>query len=550
MITRADLRDLPTYRDAFTDVGYWRDDPLHRCLFDAAGRRPDEVLWDDGCESLTVGDAAERARSLAGGLASLGIRRGDVVSFQLPNWVEAGVVFFATSLLGGILNPITPIYRRREVEFILGQSGAPVVFVPESHDGFDYRSMMERALDSGNLPDLKTVVTVRSEPEPEPNSPVETYESLVDESPSVSPGRDLDPNDPALLLYTSGTTGQPKGVLHTHNTILHENDTIIDLYELTGDDRIFMPAPVTHITGLRFGILLAPMIEGSTVFLDDWDPEQALKIIEREKLTFTVGATPFLKGLLESPDFDDRDTRSLRVFACGGADIPPELIERANRETPWEVIRVYGSTEFPTATSSKLEDPPDRKARTDGLAIGAVKVKIVDSRGREQPAGEPGEILLKGPERFLGYLKPSLNRDAFTEDDWYRSGDLGRVDEHGYLEVIGRKKDIIVRGGENISPKEVEDLLYEHPAVQECAIVPMPDEEMGEKGCAYVVTVPGDEISFPEMVNHLEGCEIARQKLPERLEIIEELPKTASGKVQKYKLRDRIERRLKEEPTP
>jgi cyclohexanecarboxylate-CoA ligase len=338
-------------------------------------------------------------------------------------------------------------------------------------------------------------------------------------------------SDVCLLLYTSGTTAEPKGVLHSHDTLRYENRSMVELLDLTPYETVFMPSPVTHISGFLYGVLLPPMLGSTVVYLDIWDPERAADLIEAYQCRFTLGATPFLQGLVDAYDKKGHGA-ALRVFPCGGADVPPELIRRGRRVLGCAVMRVYGSSEFPTYSCSAPGDDVWLAAETDGPPIGPVQHRI------DGPPGQPGELLVRGPELFLGYLDRQLNSEAFTPDGWFRTGDLA-TEDRGAITIRGRGKDIIIRGGENISAKQVEDCLYQHPSVREVAVVAMPDARMGETGCAFVVP-QGDPPTLQSLCAFLEQAGMARQKFPERLEIVSELPKTPSGKVQKFLLRQRV----------
>jgi cyclohexanecarboxylate-CoA ligase len=344
--------------------------------------------------------------------------------------------------------------------------------------------------------------------------------------------------DVVLLLYTSGTESNPKGVLHSHDTLRHECRSIIDLYRLTTDDRVLMPSPLTHITGLLYGLQLPLMLGTAVVLQDVWDVPTTLELIGQERCQFMVGATPFLHGIVHAPELGAHDVSSLRVFACGGADIAPSLIEAARTRLDITASRLYGSTELPTSTGTPIDAPVDRHAEADGAAIGAAELRIVDEGGEELPPGTRGELQVRGPELCLGYLDPGLNERAFTDDGWLRSGDLAIADDQGYIRIAGRAKDVIIRGGENLSAREIEDLLLEHPDVVEVAVVGYPDEVMGERACAFVVT--GAALTLEQLVAFLRKRQVANQKLPEHLRVVDELPKTASGKIQKYRLRDRL----------
>jgi cyclohexanecarboxylate-CoA ligase len=341
-----------------------------------------------------------------------------------------------------------------------------------------------------------------------------------------------------LLLYTSGTTAAPKGVVHTHNTLDYEIRSVIEFFGLSRSDVVFMPSPVGHITGVVCGILLPVRLGTTSVLLDVWDPGRALSLITAHRCSYTVAATPFLHGIVHHPDLTETDVSALRVFMCGGADMPPELITSASEALDCMVTRAYGSTEYPSATGCNQDDPPDKRARTDGRAMRAVQLRVVDESGSDAPAGAVGDVLVRGPELFVGYFDTSLNDDAFTSDGWFRTGDIGRLDADGYLEITGRRKDIIIRGGENISVKEIEDHLFGHSKIGDVAVVAAPDPVLGERVCAVVVPKPGQTVTLDEVTEWLRAAKFAKQKLPERLILLDELPRTASGKVQKFKLRE------------
>ncbi|NMH95938.1 AMP-binding protein [Pseudonocardia acidicola] len=516
----------------------WRDHLIDTDLAERARTQPGRLAVVDRHRTLTYGELDALVDATARALRARGIGPGDVVAWQLPNWVEGFAVHHGALRLGAVSNPIIPIYRHREVGFILRQSRARIVVVPGVFRGFDHPVMIAEL--RGELPDLRDVVVVAGQAGA---GELRFDEFVAAAPPDPLPAVARDANDVVLLLYTSGTTADPKGALHTHNTLDYENRSIVELFGLTGDDVVFMPSPVTHITGVLYGLHL-PFLLGSAVVLQDvWEPGRALDLLERHRCSFVVGATPFLHGITHHPDRAAHDLSALRVFGCGGADVPPELIRRAGRELDCLATRIYGSTEFPTLSSGNADDPLEARATTDGRLIGAAQAQVVDEQGAPVPPGTGGELLVRGPDLFVGYLDPALNDEAFDAEGWFHTGDLAVLDAEGYVTITGRRKDIIVRGGENISAKEIEDLLFTHPAVADVAVVGMPDPVMVERICAYVV--PGDgAVTLADLVGFLRGHRIANQKLPERLEIVDALPRTASGKIQKFKLREDIRARL------
>ncbi len=509
--------------------GQWHERTLSSYLSDTAQNYPDAPAIVDRDFRLNYGEFADRVGMTADGLSTLGVGVGDVVCVVLPNWWEALVAMQGTLAQGAIVNPVVPIYRDREINFILRQGTPRVVIIPHVFRGFDYVAMMARLCEQ--LPTPPTVVVVR--PMGDLPAGFLRWDELASSLPRHRP--EVDPGAVCLLLYTSGTTADPKGVLHTHQTLDYENRSIIALHQLTADDTVFMPSPVTHITGFLYGVLMPPMLAVASVLLDVWDPAIALELIEAQQCRFTLAATPFLIGLVDQYVLHSSPS-ALRVFPCGGADVPPELIRRARHVMGTSVVRVYGSSEFPTASCGTAADSERIAAETDGRPIGPVETIISD------PVGGVGELLLRGPELFLGYLDPELNDAAFTPDGHFRTGDLASIDSDGAITIRGRIKDIIVRGAEKISAKEIEDLIFEHPLVREVAVIGTPDDVLGERVCAVIVPAGPDAPSLEDICAFLEEHRMARQKLPERVVVVAQLPKTASGKVQKFLLRQQCDR--------
>ncbi|MBY6682302.1 AMP-binding protein [Rhodococcus sp. BP-316] len=500
--------------------GHWSDDTVGSLLTRCAAARPDALAVVDGDRRSTFGDIERDASRLALSLQRLGVSRDSVVSFQLPNCVEAVIVFHAVMKLGAVANPIVPIYREQEVSFILDQSGAAVVFVMDSRGNRDVESMYSSpifaAVDvvvvgSARWNDMITVTDVEVEVE----------------------GVGVDPDDVCLLLYTSGTTAEPKGVLHSHNTLVFENRSMVDWFGLGPDDVVFNPSPVTHVTGINCALTL-PFLLGIPVVLQDrWDSDVALARILAERASFMIFSTPFLRGLVNAATRANTSTPSVRYVVCGGADIPDSLATAAT-DTLGTTVRMFGATEGPSATCSTTSDSLHTRTRSDGRPIAPTDV-LVDGTDRSSSVGE---ILWRGPDTFLGYLDASLNEAAFTQDGFFRTGDLGRFDDDGYLHVVGRIKDIINRSGEKISAYSVESLLSQHPHVSEVAIVAGPDPVTGERGCAFVVPEAGTSIDLAEVQAFLESHKIARQRFPESVFVVDSLPKTPSGKIQKFALRE------------
>ena len=518
----------------YTQTGQWTNvtvvNSARRCVRD----HPDRVAVIDGAVQLTFRQVLDQAYRLADTLRRRGIRPGNVVSFQLPNWQETLVINLACGIGGFVCNPVVPIYRDAEVGFILKNSHSRVLFIPESFRSTDYLEMIERL--RPDLPELLDVVLVRSE-----HSDHACYSSWVSHNDLIADFPDVDPNAVKLLLYTSGTTGDPKGVLHSHNTLHSELEAVTSFWSLTPDDVVLMPSPVTHITGYLYALEL-PFSRGlKAVLMDRWDASDALRAIEKHGASFSIGATPFLVELVTEAEKQGKRLPTLRLYGSGGAPVPPEVINRANTVLPnCRTFRVYGSSEAPTVSLGVAAgDPVELGATTDGRIVNH-EVRIVDSvSGNTLPFGKEGEIVTRGPEVMLGYTNKAYTEEAFDADGFFRTGDLGFVDVDGYITVSGRKKDLIIRGGENISPKEIEDVLHRNPAVFEAAVVAMPHARLGETVCAYVVLRQGHALDFAGMTAFFEEAKVARQKIPEALVILDELPHTASGKVLKHVLRSR-----------
>jgi cyclohexanecarboxylate-CoA ligase len=500
---------------------------------DCVAKIPERLALVEGDRRLTYGEFGREVDRVAGGLRALGVKQFDVVTMELPNWWESCVIYQAVSRLGCVANPVVPIYRDREMGFIIGQAEPRAVLIPHRFRNFDYVEMLQRLTEGLHPASRPLVIVVR------PDGPLPEGFVALDDLPAGDGPVDTvgDADDICLLLYTSGTTADPKGVIHSHQSLVYEVHSIIDLCHLTEDDIIFMPSPVTHITGFLYAFMMPSVLGTSVALVDVWDPAAGADLIEREGCRFTVAATPFLHGLVE--EYASRGTRcSLRAFLCGGADVPPPLVRRGTDVLGGLVARVYGSSEFPTFCSGGPGDPMEVCADTDGRPIGPVECRL------DGEVDGVGELLVKGPDLFLGYLDPELNNASFTDDGYFRTGDLASIDANGGVTIRGRQKDIILRGGENISAKEVEDILYTHPQVKEVAVVAMPDPVMVERACAFVVPAEGVELSLQDLIAYLGEHRLAKQKYPERLEIIDQLPVTASGKIQKYLLRDRIRAKL------
>jgi acyl-CoA synthetase (AMP-forming)/AMP-acid ligase II len=529
--TRLGEQDIARY----TQSGAWRNVTLADNATRQAERNGQRIAVVEGERSVSFADLLTQAKRLAGAFDALGLRPGDVVSFQLPNWIETMVINLAACSAGLVVNPIVPIYRESEVRYILRDARAKMFLIPERFRNFDYPSMATRL--RADLPHLQHVVVVRGRAA----GCMAYQELLASGAEREAQSNSADPNAVKLVLYTSGTTGNPKGVLHSHNTIMSEIDAVIAFWGITPADVVLMPSPVTHITGYLYALEIAFAAGVKVVLMERWNAAEAVDLIDAHGVTFSVGATPFLTELTAEAQRRGSTLPSLRLFMSGGAPVPPEVIYRANRAFEnCLAFRVYGSSEAPTVTLGiRSRAEVELGATTDGR-IANHEVRLCDPvTGAPIDAGE-GEICSRGPEMMLGYTDPQQTLEAFDADGYFHTGDLGYYVDRDCICVSGRKKDLIIRGGENISPKEIEDVLHTHPAIREAAVVAMPHARLGEGVCAFVIPQPGQSIDLTCIAAFLEKAGLARQKFPEHVELVEELPRTASGKVQKNILRERI----------
>ena len=523
----------------YREARFWRDasvtDNLRRCV----DRFGSKTAIRDSNESLTFAQIWEAATSVAGWLRANGLQRGEAVAFQLPNWVESAVVFHGILMAGGVVVPLTPILRHREVGFILGQTAARFVFTTDEFRKFDFHRMYVDLSEEG-LP-IEHVVHVRASREGLTLEDVLEYKSVSAEAIQAAAGRG---NDVALVIYTSGTTADPKGAIHTHDTVLASTRMCESWFALNETDVLFNPSPVSHITGISLSFLFPATFGCSATLQEAWDPEEAFNTIIRDRTTFLMFATPFLAALTEITERRDLRVKTIRTIVCGGADVPTELSRRAFARLG-EVVRMYGATESPNVSCGSPWDPPDKKWGTEGRWLFPVETRIVEPSTRADLAtGEVGEVWWRAPQMCLGYVDESLNTGSYTPDGYFRTGDLARVDPEGFVTVSGRIKEIINRGGEKISSREIEDLIYNCPAVAEAAVTPMSDPVLGEKVCAWVVLREGHHLSLEQLCDHLMKYGLAKQKLPQRLELVPELPRTPSGKIRKQVLRERIDATL------
>lgn len=534
-----ELRPMPDeLARRYLAEGAWDDRSLGQFLRDELVKDRDRKfkIWSPTHPYAgTVGEVYEEARRVAGGLQALGLGPGDMVAFQLPNWVEAGITFYACAMLGVTLVPIVHFYGPKEVGFILRQSQARALIVAAQIGKRDM--VAELATVRDGLGHLEHVIVVDGEGSPGTTGDL-TFDALRRSEPIVGPIA-VDPDTPALIGYTSGTTADPKGVVHTHRTLGCEVRQLAGM-QSQRDQPALVGAPVGHAIGMLGG-LLCPLVNGKPIYLiDGWDPPTVLDAMVEEQIAAGSGSTYFFTSLLDCPGFGAEHVALMKYVGLGGSPIPNAVAERAD-DLGISLVRSYGCTEHPSVTGSVHEAPREKRIHTDGLPLAWVEIRTVDEEGNDVGIGEPGEILSRGPDRFAGYTDPALTAESLDAAGWFRTGDVGVIDEDGYLTITDRVKDIIIRGGENVSAAEVEQLLAHMAGVAEVAVVAAPDERLGEHGCAFFRMQPGSDAPDLEAVRaHLADAGLARQKWPEELRVVDELPRTASGKVQKFVLRQRL----------
>ncbi|MGH3632499.1 MAG: AMP-binding protein [Mycobacterium sp.] len=530
---------------AHRDAGLWSDETLFDLLAEQVEQRPDKVFATDGQRSLTYRELHDSALRLAAGFHERGWRAGDTVAIQLPNWVEFIETTIALSRLGIITVPIMPIYRRDEVGYVARHAEVRAVIAPSTFKGFDYLDMYRDV--RVERPDLEIVVArpdaVALDIASETGSGVSALDAVcTDMVPNSS---DLPAqsgaDDPFVIVYTSGTTSRPKGCVHTFNTYCSGARSLTTAFGYTNDDVQFGPSPITHTTGLVTS-LLVPLFKGAaTHLMAEWEPVRGLAEIAEFGCTQAVTATTFLQMLLNVFNPERDEDPGLRLWVCAGAPIPSAVVEQATAALPgMKVLSLYGRSENLCTTTCTVYDDPARALTSDGSALPGHEVAIVDENGREVPRGTQGDIAYRGPSHMIGYLaNPEETAALFTPAGLSRSGDLGIMDEDGFVRVTGRVKDIIIRGGMNISAREIEDHLAAHPALHSAAVVGVPDDRLGERvGCFLVTREDQPTPTVEELRNYLTGHGVAIQKTPELVIGVDSLPMTATGKVQKHVLRD------------
>ncbi|HBC3288727.1 TPA: medium-chain fatty-acid--CoA ligase [Escherichia coli] len=528
-------------RAAYRQQGLWGDASLADYWQQTARAMPDKIaVVDNHGASYTYSALDHAASCLANWMLAKGIESGDRIAFQLPGWCEFTVIYLACLKIGAVSVPLLPSWREAELVWVLNKCQAKMFFAPTL---FKQTRPVDLILPLQNqLPQLQQIVGVDKLA---PATSSLSLSQIIADNTSLTTAITTHGDELAAVLFTSGTEGLPKGVMLTHNNILASERAYCARLNLTWQDVFMMPAPLGHATGFLHGVTAPFLIGARSVLLDIFTPDACLALLEQQRCTCMLGATPFVYDLLNVLEKQPADLSALRFFLCGGTTIPKK-VARECQQRGIKLLSVYGSTESSPHAVVNLDDPLSHFMHTDGYAAAGVEIKVVDNARKTLPPGCEGEEASRGPNVFMGYFdEPELTARALDEEGWYYSGDLCRMDEAGYIKITGRKKDIIVRGGENISSREVEDILLQHPKIHDACVVAMSDERLGERSCAYVVLkAPHHSLSLEEVVAFFSRKRVAKYKYPEHIVVIEKLPRTTSGKIQKFLLRKDIMRRL------
>ena len=533
-MTATGFRDLvtpPERARRYREQGLWTGETLASRVRDHAASTPATVAVVDqlGERSRTYAHLAQDAATVARRLADHGVTTGRVVSLQLPNCYEAVVCAVAIQSLGAVINPLLPDYRARELVHVFQTARPAVVITPAEHRGWDFISMIAEVRARSGVTFAHVVNGAGGD-----DSLPEILRDRVDTSLGAVR------SEVSELIFTSGTEAQPKAIMHTEaNTNLAVTTLFSDL-GVAPEQVVWMPSPVGHSTGFNYGVRAA-LHQGRTLVLQDrWNAIDAVKLVQRFGCSYTLAATTFLRDLVEECERSGVRLPSLTHFGCGGAPVPPALVERAEA-VGITVLRLYGSTEVLCATWNRPADPLSKRMHTDGRALSHTEIEIRDDNGIRQPVGEPGELCIRGPQSSVGFFEdPERTAATYLPDGWVRSGDLAELDVDGHITIVGRKKEILIRGGVNIAPREIEDMLTTFPEVARAAVVGIPDDRLGERMCAVLLLRTGATLDLATVVDRLRESGLATYKLPQLLRIVDDFPMTPSGKVQKHEIVHRL----------
>ncbi len=532
--------DAGAHARAMRAEGFWVDQTYDQSLVKTIAASPDKpaIIADrvdrDGQRRFTYAELGDLVARAAAALRHMGIGRGDIVAVQLPNWWEFAVIALASARLGAVVNPLMPIFRERELGYMLDFAEAKALVVPKIFRGFDHEAMAASLRPT--LPNLKHVIVIDGEgPDNFDRRLLSGTERL--EAPPAGEAGALPRDEMAVLMFTSGTTGSPKGVMHTLNTLMACNNALAGRFGLDETDVMLVCSPLGHMTGYAAGMLLGIRIGATVVFQDVWEARRGVALMAAEGVTYSAGAAPFLSDICEAVAAGATRPEKLRSFLCAGAPIPPALIERSARDLGLKVCSLWGMTESLSSTLTEPSRAQEKSSKTDGRPLEGVAVKVLNPDGSQAAVGETGRLMVRGAQMFMGYYKrPDM--EAFDAEGWFDTGDLAYMDDEGYIRINGRIKDVVIRGGENVPVVEIENLLFKHPAVLAAALVGYPDSRLGERACAFVMLRPGHGLDLAAVQAYMAECKVAKQYWPERVEVVADLPKTPAGKIQKFQLRE------------
>jgi cyclohexanecarboxylate-CoA ligase len=552
MFTSEELVSIPESRltpalvGRYGEQGAWRDVTLDDYLSAAAAQDPDRMaaVSVDGetgerTAAVSYGELDGLVDRLAGGLAGLGVGPGDTVSLMLPNRLEFGALIFAIARLGAVYSGIPVSYGETDVSFMLHRARARVLVVPAGLGRTDHVAMARRLLPE--TPELGSVVVLGGGAVD--GSGLLSFEELA-AAESLDRPPEVDPGSLAHVGFTSGTTGEPKGVMNTHQMldfvcrrwVEHQGDAILNRETVN-----LLPSPVGHHSGFLWGVLMTALLGGTAAYLDRWKPPVAAEVLAHEGVTAMIAAPTFLQDIVRLPGIGPESFPSLRVISIPGAPIPRSLVPQARETLGCFICPAWGMTEWGIGVSASPGLPEERVDETDGVPVAGCEVRVVRSSGEPTGHGQVGDLEIRGPGLFAGYLaRPDATEEAFTEEGWFRTGDQAFMEEDGYVTLAGRSKDIIIRGGENVPVHQIETFLYRHPAIVDAAVVGVPDERLGERACAVLVLEEGRRLTLEEATEFLLAEGLSKHFLPERLELLEQLPKTQSGKIRKFEIRNRL----------
>lgn len=540
MIT--DLKVNAKNKQEYYEKGYWSDRTLNdiwNAQVAANGDR--EYVSDNLGVRLTYKEVDDKASRLASWLHEVGVENGDVVSFQMPPWAEFAILYVACLKVGAVSHPLPVTFNGEDLVYSMGLVESKAFMAPTFHHKTNFEDQIRSVVDRIESLSPQAICvhdkTLESHGTITLNEIFEKYEPYTEDPGSKS-------DDVVLILSTSGTTGRPKAVLISHNALIFSETTFSRGLGLTQDDVMFMPAPLNHATGFNHGLITPLLLGGRVVLQQEFRPREAIDIVNNEGVTWSMGATPFIFDLLNTAEEENLTFETLKLYICGGAPVPGTMVHRADKHG-LRLCECYGSTE----SCPHLAVPPSKclewNGDWSGIAFEGIEVKVVDDKGNEVPYGTQGEEVSRGPHMFSGYLKnPEATAKDLDDDGWFYSGDLCIQDETGRVKINGRKKEILIRGGINISANEVDNNLTGCPGIGAHATIGLPDDRLGERICTFIVQEGDTAPTLDSIAAYLDSKGVAKRLRPEHIEFIDEIPMTESGKVKRHQLSDELNCRL------